>query len=55
MQLTVTLILQIVGLVLLAMAGLNVPNKPRLVWGWLGMFFWLLSLMLVAVSLHPVR
>ena len=55
MNITITLILQIVALVLLAMAGLNVPNKPRLVWGWLGMFFWLLSLMLAAVSLHAVR
>jgi hypothetical protein len=51
----ITLVLQVVALVLLLLAALNIPQNPRISWGWLGMFFWLLSLMLAAVSLHPVH
>ena len=53
-MLTIQFILQLIALVLLFMAGINVPNKPRAVWGWLGMFVWLLSLMLGALPLHPI-
>jgi len=28
------------------------PNRP--VWGWLGLFLWLLSLMLGVIALHPI-
>ena len=50
----VPLILQIIALVCLAFAAFNLfqspPNKP--VWGWLGMFLWLLSLMVSGIQLH---
>ncbi len=49
----VPLILQIAALFCLAFAAFNLfqtpPNKP--VWGWLGMFLFVLSLMLTA-QLH---
>jgi hypothetical protein len=51
------LLLQIVALVCLLFAAFNLftapPNKP--VWGWLGMFLWLLSLMVSEVVLHAAR
>lgn len=51
-----TLVLQIVALVCLFFATTAVvPNHPRISWGWAGMFFWLLSLMLGGVILHTTR
>lgn len=44
---TLPLFLQVLGLVLLLLAGLKVPEHPRFSFGWLGMFFWLLSIVLV--------
>lgn len=48
------LIIQIVALVCLFFATFNLftapPNKP--VWGWAGMFLWLLSLMVSSITLH---
>jgi hypothetical protein len=48
------LLLQIGALVCLFFAAFNLftapPNKP--VWGWLGMFLWLLSLMVSGIVLH---
>jgi hypothetical protein len=48
------LILQLVALACLLFAAFNLfqapPNKP--VWGWLGMFLWLLSLMISGIQLH---
>jgi len=48
------LIIQIFALICLAFAAFNLfqlpPNKP--VWGWLGMFLWLLSLMVSGIVLH---
>ena len=48
------LILQIIALVCLFFAAFNLftapPNKP--VWGWLGLFLWLLSLMVSGIVLH---
>jgi hypothetical protein len=47
------LLLQIVALVCLAFAAFNLfggANRP--VWGWLGMFLWLLSLMVSGIALH---
>ncbi len=29
------------------------PNKP--IWGWLGLFCWLLSLMIGEIALHPAH
>ena len=52
---TVTLLLQIIGLILLGMAGFNVYAPARVTWGWLGMFFWLLSLVLGGVAFHAIR
>ena len=43
---TVTLFLQVLGLVLLLLAGLNVPGHPRAHWGWLGLFFLFLATLL---------
>ena len=43
---TVNLFLQVLALVLLLLAGLNVPAPPRFSLGWLGMFCWLLSMIL---------
>lgn len=48
----VILIIQIFALVCLFLAALNLFPKPRLTWGWLGMFLWLLSLMIGSFSLH---
>lgn len=47
------LLLQIIALVCLAFAAFNLfpgPNRPS--WGWLGMFLWLLSLMVSGIVLH---
>jgi hypothetical protein len=48
------LILQVIALVCLFFAAFNLftapPNKP--VWGWGGMFLWLLSLMVSGIVLH---
>jgi hypothetical protein len=47
------LIIQVIALVCLAFEAFKLfqgPNRP--VWGWCGMFLWLLSLMLGFVSLH---
>ena len=44
MILTTSLFIQVLALVLLLLAGLNVPTPPRFNLGWFGMFFWLLSL-----------
>lgn len=49
----VPLLLQIVALVCLAFAAFNLfgaPSRPS--WGWLGMFLWLLSLMVSGIALH---
>ena len=50
----IPLILQLFALLFLCFAAFNLftspPNKP--VWGWLGMFLWLLSLMVSAINLH---
>lgn len=50
----VPLILQIIALVCLAFASFGLfqasPGKP--VWGWFGMFLWLLSLMVSGIQLH---
>jgi len=40
---TIALFLQVLGLVLLLLAGLNVPGHPRFNYGWMGLFFWFLS------------
>jgi hypothetical protein len=36
----------VLALVMLLLAGLNVPGHPRFNFGWLGMFFWLLAITL---------
>lgn len=50
----ITLILQIIALVLLALASFNVSNS-KVSFFPLGMFFWLLSLMLGALPLHAAH
>lgn len=51
------LIIQIIALVCLFFAAFNLfqapPNRP--VWGWLGMFLWLLSQMVSGIVLHAAR
>lgn len=50
----VPLIIQLVALVCLFLQAFRLaqgpPNRPD--WGWLGMFLWLLSLMISGVALH---
>jgi steroid 5-alpha reductase family enzyme len=52
----ISFVLQCIALLCLAFAAFNLfqapPNKP--VWGWLGMFLWLLSLMISVIALHPI-
>jgi hypothetical protein len=43
MTVTLNLFLMVLALVLLLLAGIGVPDQPRLRLGWLGMFFWLLA------------
>lgn len=50
----ISLILQIIALVLLLLASLNISNA-RVSYFPLGMFFWLLSLMLGALPLHAAH
>lgn len=52
-----TLILQILALVcfLISWLGVPVPTGRPLVWGWFGLFLWLLSLMLGGIALHEAR
>ncbi len=51
-MITVSFLLQIVALVFLFLAAINVgalpQDKPRIITGWLGMFLWLLSILLMA-------
>jgi hypothetical protein len=51
------LLLQVAAAVCLLFAAFNLfqspPNKP--VWGWLGMFLWLISLMVSGIELHQVH
>jgi hypothetical protein len=46
MNVTLNLFLLVLALVLLLLAGLGVPDQPRLRLGWLGAFFALLSMVL---------
>ena len=52
----IILIIQIIALVCLLFAAFNLfpPPKGRPIWGWLGMFLWLLSLMIgtIQIQLH---
>ena len=47
-------LLQIAALVFLAFAAGNFFPTSRVSWGWLGMFLWLLSLMVTDIRLHPI-
>lgn len=47
---TITAFLQMLALVLLLLAALNVPSHPRANFGWFGMFFWLLSILIVGLK-----
>ncbi len=53
----IPLILQICAAICLFLAAFNLlqspPNKPA--WGWLGMFLWLVSLMVTGITLHAVN
>jgi hypothetical protein len=48
------LIIQVFALVFLFFASFNLfggpPNRP--IWGWFGLFLWLLSLMVSGLNLH---
>jgi hypothetical protein len=50
----IPLILQLFALAFLFLEAFHLfqspPNKPA--WGWLGMFLWLLSLMVSGIQLH---
>lgn len=47
-------LLQIAALVCLIFATFNLFPTNKVVWGWAGMFLWLLSLMVSMVQLHPI-
>lgn len=53
----IPLLLQIAALICLAFASFGLfagpPSRPS--WGWLGMFLWLLSLMVNGIDLHATR
>ena len=51
------LILQIVALVFLFFATFNLFPRPsgKPIWGWFGLFLWLLSLMVNDISLHQIH
>ncbi len=53
----IPMILQILALMCLAFAALGMFSGPpsRPAWGWLGLFLWLLSLMVTSIQLHPVH
>jgi hypothetical protein len=51
----VPFLLQVVALVCLLLAALNVPSRGRIQWFAAGMFLWLLSLMVSGIELHAVR
>jgi hypothetical protein len=40
---TISLFVMVLGMVFLMLAGLKVPEHPRVSFGWLGLFFWLLA------------
>ena len=50
----IPLIIQIFALICLAFAAFNLFTgpAPKPAWGWLGMFLWLLSLMVSGIQLH---
>ncbi len=43
MQITLQLFIVVLALVSLLLATAKVPELPRVSWGWLGLFLWLLS------------
>lgn len=43
MTVSVNLFCLVLSMVLLLLAGLNVPSHPRINLGWLGMFFFVLA------------
>jgi hypothetical protein len=47
-------VLQVIALVCLFIAAMGwfTAPAPRPIWGWLGMFFWLLSWMIGGATLH---
>jgi hypothetical protein len=46
-------IIQLIALICLLIAALNLLQPSRVLYGWLGLFFWLLSLMVGVIDLHP--
>ncbi len=54
-MITISFLLQLVALVLLFLAGIGIGVIFNRVSTFaMGMFFWLLSLMLASVALHPI-
>jgi hypothetical protein len=54
---TITLIVQVVAAICLAIAGFGSWRYPSAPWhhyGWIGMFLWLVSLMIGGIELHQV-
>jgi len=48
-------LIQLAALIFLFMAAFNLVPSSRVVWGWLGLCLWLLSLMIDSVQLHAVH
>jgi hypothetical protein len=52
-NINIAFIIQLFALVFLFMQAFAVRPSPRVVWGWLGLALWLLSLMIGVFTLHP--
>jgi hypothetical protein len=50
---SVPFVLQVIGLIALFLEAFSLAPQPRIKWGWVGLFLWLLSLMIAGVWLHP--
>jgi hypothetical protein len=48
------LVLQLAALACLLFAAVGLLPTSKVAWGWAGLFFWLLSLMISAIQLHPI-
>ena len=48
---SINLFLQVLALVALGLAAFNAPGVPRVTWGWLGMFLWMLTVVFGGLKL----
>jgi hypothetical protein len=48
---SINLFLLVLALVALALAAFKAPEFPRVTWGWLGMFLWMLTVIFGGLKL----